>query len=299
MSMEQVITHFNRQYNLTDYAVSAGDPRVTEWPLMRSPEWVLLLTCGYLLVVKYGPAFMAQREPLQATGLMVTYNFFMVGLSLYMFFEFCACGYYNNYNLLCQPVDYSTTAMGYREANIAWWYFFSKVIEFLDTIFFILRKKNGQLTFLHVYHHSTMAIICWYVARYVPGGEKFYAGAFNVLVHVFMYTYYGLAAMGPQVHKYLWWKRYLTKFQMIQFLSVNTRCVLSLLVDCRYPRWINIFATIYSSSFFLLFANFYRQSYNASKSSHSKLTTESAVYSNGKDRSGKQKNGVKAALHAD
>lgn len=51
----------------------------------------------------------------------------------------------------------------------------------------------------------------------------------------------------------------------IQFLSVNTRCVLSLLVECRYPRWINVVATFYSSSLFMLFANFYRHSYIEAK----------------------------------
>ncbi|XP_076462561.1 very long chain fatty acid elongase 4-like [Babylonia areolata] len=300
MSLESLITHLNRQYNLTEYHVSAGDPRVSEWPLMRNPEWMVLLTCGYLLVVKYGPAFMEHRQPLRATGPLVIYNFFMVGLSLYMFLEFCACGYYNNFGLLCQPPDYSETALGYREASVAWWYFFSKIIEYLDTIFFIWRKKNNQLTFLHVYHHSTMGLICWYVARYVPGGEKFYAGGFNVLVHVFMYTYYGLAALGPQVHKYLWWKRYLTKFQMIQFISVNTRCVLSLLVtECRYPRWINVVATFYSSSLLLLFANFYRQSYKTGKAA----ATTPRVQTQGGKEEGKgvweSPKGAKGALHVD
>ncbi|KAK7099618.1 very long chain fatty acid elongase 4-like [Littorina saxatilis] len=266
MSMDQVITHLNRRYNLTEYQVSAGDPRVADWPFMRSPESVVLLTGIYLLVVKYGPSYMANRQPVRATGLMVSYNFFMVGLSLYMFFEFFACGYNGRFDFLCQPCDYSRTPQGYREASVAWWYFFSKIIEFLDTIFAIIRKKNGQLTFLHVYHHSTMALICWYVAKYVPGGEKFYAGGFNVLVHVFMYTYYALAAMGPQVQKYLWWKRYLTKFQMIQFVSVNTRSLLSLFVECRYPAWINVVAIFYSSSLLALFANFYRQSYIEAKS---------------------------------
>ena len=54
---------------------------------MRSPDSVLLVTGLYLLVVKYGPSFMADKQPVRATGLMVIYNFFMVGLSLYMFFE--------------------------------------------------------------------------------------------------------------------------------------------------------------------------------------------------------------------
>ncbi|CAG2181481.1 unnamed protein product, partial [Oppiella nova] len=44
-------------------------------------------------------------------------------------------------------------------------------IELLDTIFFILRKKANQLTFLHVYHHSSMFIFWWVGAKFVPGGS--------------------------------------------------------------------------------------------------------------------------------
>lgn len=30
-----------------------------------------------------------------------------------------------------------------------------------------------------------------------------------------MYGYYGLAALGPQMQRYLWWKKYLTIIQMV------------------------------------------------------------------------------------
>jgi len=37
----------------------------------------------------------------------------------------------------------------------------------------------------------------------------------NSFIHVIMYGYYGLSACGPQIQKYLWWKRYLTQAQMV------------------------------------------------------------------------------------
>ena len=54
----------------------------------------------------------------------------------------------------------------------------------------------------------------------VSVSPEFYNGGFNCLVHVFMYTYYGLAAMGPQLQPYLWWKRYLTEFQLVSSVYV-------------------------------------------------------------------------------
>lgn len=38
-------------------------------------------------------------------------------------------------------------------------------------VFFVLRKKNNQISFLHVYHHSTMPLLWWTGVKFVPGGE--------------------------------------------------------------------------------------------------------------------------------
>lgn len=43
----------------------------------------------------------------------------------------------------------------------------------------------------------------------------FFGATINSSIHVLMYGYYGLAALGPQVQKYLWWKKYLTIIQMV------------------------------------------------------------------------------------
>lgn len=39
----------------------------------------------------------------------------------------------------------------------------------------------------------------------------------NSFIHVLMYSYYGLSALGPAVSKYLWWKKYLTILQLVSF----------------------------------------------------------------------------------
>lgn len=43
----------------------------------------------------------------------------------------------------------------------------------------------------------------------------FLIGLINSLVDIVMYMYYGLAAVGPSMTKYLWWKRYLTTLQLV------------------------------------------------------------------------------------
>ena len=54
-------------------------------------------------------------------------------------------------SIVCN-IGYRTIQVGNKIIHI-WicrWYYASKMLEMLDTVFFILRKKNNQLTFLHV-----------------------------------------------------------------------------------------------------------------------------------------------------
>lgn len=54
--------------------------------------------------------------------------------------------------------------------NALWFYYISKAIELLDTVFMILRKRNNQITFLHVFHHSSMLLLWWIVLTWGPVG---------------------------------------------------------------------------------------------------------------------------------
>lgn len=144
----------------------------------------------------------------------------------------------------------------------------------------MLRKKNNQITFLHVYHHASMPLWYWLGAKFVPGGESmrkllisfklifcflynmFYflnkimlaliqmwhslsnntdnylftsyiftkyfvlftgylVVSLNSFIHIIMYTYYLLAAFGSSMQKYLWWKKYMTKLQLVRNPDFN------------------------------------------------------------------------------
>jgi elongation of very long chain fatty acids protein 7 len=55
----------------------------------------------------------------------------------------------------------------------------------------------------------------------ILGGNATFPNILNNFVHVLMYFYYMLAAMGPQYQKYLWWKRYMTELQMVSNREVE------------------------------------------------------------------------------
>lgn len=84
-------------------------------------------------------------------------------------------------------------------------------------IFFVLRKKDSQVTFLHLYHHSLTPLETWICVKFIAGGHGTLGNLINNAVHVVMYAYYMLSAMGPEYQKYLWWKKHLTTVQLVSF----------------------------------------------------------------------------------
>ena len=55
-----------------------------------------------------------------------------------------------------------------------WIYTVSKVVEFMDTVLMVIRKKQNQVTFLHLFHHASILNIWWWVQTFLPGGQGEY-----------------------------------------------------------------------------------------------------------------------------
>ena len=146
-----------------------------------------------------------------------------------------------------------------------WWYWASKGIELLDTMFIILKGKNNQLTFLHIYHHSSMFTVWWIGAKFVPGGSAVSGAFVNCLVHVLMYFYYALSTL-KCCHRVLQpWKRRLTILQMIQFTVGIVLGLNSIITGCSFTRWMQYVFVAYAASFLILFLQFYVRTYRINK----------------------------------
>ena len=105
----------------------------------------------------------------------------------------------------------------------------------------------------------------WIGVKYVAGGSSFLGAMCNCYVHVLMYSYYFLAACGPSVRKWLWWKKYLTLIQIVQFVFALVMGLNAIRVGCDFPLWMQYSANAYMFSFLVLFGRFWHQEYGAIK----------------------------------
>ncbi|KAI8429040.1 hypothetical protein MSG28_007611, partial [Choristoneura fumiferana] len=197
-----------------DLLDNRSDPRVKDWPMASSP-WPTVAAClCYAYCAKsLGPRLMANRKPFELRNVLIVYNLIQTLFSTWIFYEYMMSGWWGHYDFRCQLVDYSRSPMAMRMAATCWWYYFSKFTEFFDTLFFVLRKKNEHVSTLHVIHHGIMPFSVWMGLKFAPGGHSTFFALLNTFVHIVMYFYYMVSAMGPKYQKYIWWKKYLTAFQ--------------------------------------------------------------------------------------
>ncbi|KAJ3626133.1 hypothetical protein MTP99_016651 [Tenebrio molitor] len=262
--MGQIINVVNNIHNFFD---EHGDPRLAQVPMMSSPISTIAISLAYIYFAKFlGPQLMKNRKPFQLKKVILVYNLLQVLLSTYLFYEMGMSGWFTGeYSLRCQPVDYSNEPSALRMLHAAKWFYIAKFIDFSDTIFFVLRKKFSHVSTLHVIHHSIMPVSIWFGLKLAPGGHGTFFALLNSFVHLVMYSYYFLSVLGPQVQKYLWWKKYLTGLQMLQFLCVIVHAFQLVLIDCNFPRVFVWVIGLHGVLFFLLFSNFYSETYKKKK----------------------------------
>lgn len=253
---------------------------------IRSPTPVVTLTICYVIFVKLiGPWVMNLMEPFSLKNLIRFYNLVMVilaGALLYHLYDAVeSLESMFDADKMFTFSDGSATKV-YQMANFI---LLVRISEYLDTIFFTLRKKQNQVTFLHVFHHAFVPIYAYWILRTAPCRCNVFIIIINSFVHVIMYFYYFLATFQERpsasatsggkaiksrdgivmfiVKKLLLFKRYITQLQILQFiaLGIYSLSVLFRTNRCGIP-WTYILANFFLAFGFLsLFLHFYFKSY--------------------------------------
>lgn len=266
-----------------DSMTRSGDERLKHLPLIGSPIPITVILLLYVLFVKViGPYFMRDRTAFELKNTLIIYNALMVIVSASQFLRGGIYGWFGSYSWTCQPIDYSNSRDGIGMAFTAYIYYLSKVVELLDTVFFVLRKKQSQVTTLHVTHHAGMAVLMYVGVKFWAGGHGSFQGFVNSFVHIFMYSYYLLSGLGPQFGHLLWWKKYITQLQLAQFAIIFVHGFqLFLQPNCNYPRVILYPYLLVCAYFTVMFINFYRKAYQKRRS----LATQQNLIMTGSEES--------------
>ena len=249
---------------MTEYWESISDPRTRDIYLVKGGIWRLLFMIIIYISVTYLiiPMYMKNRRAYKLKTCLLVYNSLMIAINAYLFHQILFSTELSIFLNFQFPNIKDTSFEAMNHIRLAKLFTISRLIDLLDTVFFGLRKKNKQITFLHLYHHSIVPLICWISLKtnpLTPISRMF--GLINCFLHIFMYTYYTLANFGDTFQKYFWLKKYLTLAQIIQFVICGLYGVILYCLQTDYPMGWFVVVVGQNPIFFVMFSVFYFQSY--------------------------------------
>lgn len=230
---------------------------------------------------------MADRKPMQLRPLFMLHNLLLSAGSLWLLalmVEQVAPIVFNHgfFYAICHVNAWTPELVTLYMIN----YYF-KYWELADTCFLVAKKKSLQ--FLHVFHHTATAVLC-YTQLGGRTSVSWVPIVANLTVHVIMYYYYFTTSAFPGYKP--WYKKALTSLQISQF-------VIDLFIvyfasysyfAAEYGDWPTmgtctgtegaaLFGCALLTSYLFLFIAFYRKTYKQDAARAKNATTRSKVSS--------------------
>lgn len=250
--------------------------------------WTIYISACYILTIFSIKYYMAERKKYELRFMLTVWNIFLASFSI--------IGTYKVLPALINEVRHKgfETTLCERDflysSSGFWGYLFacSKILEFADTFFIVMRKQ--KLIFLHWYHHATVLIYCMYSYHEFSASIRWFM-VMNFFVHSIMYSYYALRALKIRVSPAI--AQVITILQLIQmfigcFLNYRSYMMFSLTgknSSCHISIENAKYSSIMYFSYFVLFGNFFINSYIRKKhSSYQQVNVKSdssSIQSNG------------------
>ncbi|XP_017475876.1 PREDICTED: elongation of very long chain fatty acids protein 4 [Rhagoletis zephyria] len=247
-----------------DYSYTSQE--LNEWFGLRSPNFIFGVIATYLLLIYIiVPNYMKNRPPYQLKTYIVAYNSAQMLACIYIINEIFRITSTKIFRFWECSMFESNTLAEYLFNRVTYFTFWLKISELSETIVFALRKKQNQVSYLHVFHHcSTITLVYLLLVNY-RGGSALYPLMLNCAVHVIMYAYYLAAAVcdAETLKRLTPVKKSITTIQMIQFVLIllqaavmSSSCVIA-------PMVVGYYAFVVIVIFYG-FYDFYRKAYDAS-----------------------------------
>ncbi|KAG5668584.1 hypothetical protein PVAND_016520 [Polypedilum vanderplanki] len=236
------------------------------FPLMGSPYPMLLIFISYLIFVLFiGPMWMKNRPPYNLLEVLRLYNAFQVCACTfivvrahlvhhYSFFTFSKCV------LSPKPVGpndvLSVTQIAFHIDTYLFMHL--RLLELIETIFFVLRKKFNQVSALHMYHHISTITLCWIFLKYRGGRMEIFIAVLNSYVHIIMYAYYFVSSFKRYRIITDKIKPFITIMQIVQLNFILVQCVAILLCEESFINYILVGNFVIN---IVLFTHFFVKAY--------------------------------------
>lgn len=227
---------------------------------------------------------MKNRKALDISTIIQFYNIFQVVACTFFVLKFHDLGFSLRQTWKC---DKNLTAGREEETfYVFWWFLMLRTLELVETVFFILRKKEKQASALHIYHHISSIVLMWVFLKYSAGEyfhlichckpkHLFFSGmmeiygiTLNCCVHVVMYLFYFCSSIKSLSGVVKVVKPLLTAIQIVQLSVMLVHCFVAVSSSCKATKL--FYLQIFNISFLIfLFAKFFVQSYMKKNKVHS------------------------------
>ncbi|XP_033200974.2 very long chain fatty acid elongase 6-like [Bombus vancouverensis nearcticus] len=222
----------------------------------------------YVILIFGGKYYMSSRPKFDLKRPLALWSGFFAVFSIIGFCRtapemFSTLRHHGFYHSICIP---SNLLQDHVSGFWTWVFVLSKIPEFGDTIFIVLRKQ--PLIFLHFYHHLTVVLFSWFTYAETTALSRWYT-VMNYFVHSWMYSYYTLKAMQYKLPK--GFAMMITTMQLVQMVI---GCVATIVayyypeirgLECYITRKNVIFGFAIYFSYLILFGKFFFKAYLSDK----------------------------------
>lgn len=227
---------------------------------MGSPAPLLLILTSYLMfVLKVGPMLMRDRKPIKLNGFLRCYNVFQIIACSY----FIAWAYKRGFEIkstwkCVRDKPGQEDLLDLCETN--WKFIMLRLVELVETVVFVLRKKQKQISALHIYHHISTVTLLWTFLKYGMNEMGVYTCAVNSLVHIVMYSYYFLMTFKGLQSYLRKVKHFITIIQLVQLVLIFGNTIVALTPSCSLTK-IYYLQVVNMMILIGFFTNFYVENY--------------------------------------
>ena len=218
------------------------------------PIFMSIVMIGYYSMIYILTNYMKNKSPYQLKYPMLIYNNAQILLNIYMIGGLMpVISYPNIYGI---NIPYTSNLRYF-----VYIHYLSKYFDYFDTIFIILRRKEKQqLSFLHVYHHSTIGVIWGFLLYRGHGNGTASFGCFiNSVIHFIMYSHYLCTSLGYNNP----FKKYITSAQLVQFAVCLVHSLVVIGYEDIVPKRYALIELVYQTTMLVLFSKFYFRSYKS------------------------------------